>query len=312
MAASSNNHIEKANPKYVTTITDISARLSKYNKWFLLAPVIIFMLFFFAAPLIALVRMSLYEHGSGNSVQFYVPGTFTFQNYAIFFTSSYFLGILLTTIKIAAISTAIIMIIAYPFSVYIYKAPKFIKSLMLFFVILPKLTNMLVLVYGVMILLGSQGILNKLFMALGIIDQPVQMFANLFSTVFTKVLIILPYAVLVIVAFLHGLDTRLEDAARGMGAGRFRAFWEITFKLSLPGVMTAFLISLIWGLGAFVSPLLMGNPNLFTLAVEVQRQTFDNVNWAMGATVAVISTILVIFFVVLFFMVQNRFEQKDG
>ena len=116
----------------------------------------------------------------------------------------------------------------------------------------------------------------------------------------SKVLLIAPYTILVITAALHGLDRTLRDAAMGLGASGTKAFVTITFPLSLPGSYVALLITIVWALGAFVSPLLLGNPDLTTLAVEVPRQTFENVNWAMGSAIAFI-VLGLMFLVVLIF-----------
>ena len=86
----------------------------------------------------------------------------------------------------------------------------------------------------------------------------------------------------------------------GLGASGTKAFVTITFPLSLPGSYVALLITIVWALGAFVSPLLLGNPDLTTLAVEVPRQTFENVNWALGSTIAFI-VLGLMFLVVLIF-----------
>src|SRR5262249_40743283 len=94
-------------------------------------------------------------------------------------------------------------------------------------------------------------------------------------------------AVLVLVAAFDRIDPDLARAARGLGASRARVFWRVTFPLSLPGVALAATISFIWALGAFVSPYLLGSPDEITLAVDVQRQAFENVTWPRAAATAV-------------------------
>ena len=178
------------------------------------------------------------------------------------------------------------MLLAYPMAYYIYKAGPRLKIVLLILVILPKLSNILVLVYGLQILLANNGWINKLLVAVGAVDEPVKLVYTLFSAATSKVLLIIPYTILVITAALHGLDPTLRDAARGMGASPARTFWTITFPLSLPGTYVALLITIVWALGAFVSPHLLGNPDLQTMAVEVPKQTFENVNWAMGSALA--------------------------
>jgi ABC-type spermidine/putrescine transport system permease subunit I len=183
---------------------------------------------------------------------------------------------------------------------YIYKAGPRLKTILLVAVLLPKLSNMLVLVYGLQIILAHNGIINAGLQSLGVIEQPMQLVYTLFSVVVGKVLLIIPYTILVITAALHGLVPTLRDAAIGMGAGPVGAFWLVTFPLSLPGTCVALLITIVWGLGAFVSPALLGNPNLQTLALEVPKQTFENVNWAMGSAIAFIMLALMTLIVFLY------------
>ena len=105
--------------------------------------------------------------------------------------------------------------------------------------------------------------------------------------------LILPYAVLVLVAALDRIDPRLVPAARGLGAGPLGAFVRVTLPLSVPGLTLAATISLIWALGAFISPYLLGSPQELTLAVDVQKQTFENLNWPRGAADAMLMLVAI-------------------
>ncbi len=273
-------------------------RLAPYNKYFLLFPIVATLLIFFAVPLLWLFRVSLYKSAgasgfgiggaTGQGGGYYIEGTWTVENYIRFFSDSYFQSVLLFTLELAAIITCVTMLIAYPMAYYIYKAGRRLKTLLLVCVLLPKLSNMLVLVYGLQIILAHNGMANEVLMALGLVKQPVQLVYTLFSVALGEILLIVPYAILVITAALHTLDPTLRLAARGMGASSFKSFWLITFPLSLPGACVALLITIVWELGAFVSPALLGSPNTQTLALEVPKQTFENVNWAMGSAIAFI------------------------
>jgi ABC-type spermidine/putrescine transport system permease subunit I len=276
-----------------------SERLGPYYKYLLLAPLVIMVVFFFAGPRLWLFRVSLYRSrgtsgfgiggaGGQEGGGYYVEGTWTLENYFKFFSSDYFLSILVFTLQFAATVTVLTMLLAYPMAYYIYKSSPRLKVTLLILVILPKLANILVLIYGLQILLANNGWVNQLLVYLGIVDEPVKLVYTLFSAVVAKVLLIIPYTILVITAALHGLDPTLRNAARGLGAGPVRTFLTVTLPLSLPGTYVALLITIVWSLGAFVSPSLLGNPDLTTLAVEVPKQTFENVNWAMGSAIAFI------------------------
>lgn len=275
----------------------LSERIAPYARQLLLAPMIGLLVVFFLVPILWLLRISFYRSNGasgfgigGASGQegggYYVEGTWTLDNYVRFFTDDYFLSILTFTLGYALLVTLVTMLLAYPMAYYIYRAPPRLKSILLLIVILPKISNMLVLVYGLQMLLANNGPVNELILLTGLSDEPVKMVYTLFSAVVSKVLLVIPYTILVITATMHTLDPSLREAARGLGAGPARTFWAVTFPLSLPGTLIALLITIVWALGAFVSPSLLGNPQTQTLAVEVPKQTFENVNWAMGAAIA--------------------------
>ena len=280
------------------------ARVARHRGLLLSLPVIAFFLAFFLFPLLSLFRVSLAANpggtGYGEGRAFYVPGTWTLDNYARFFGDPYFLQLALFTLELGLLTALATTLVSYALAYQIYRARPLIKSALLMIVILPKFTNVLVLMYGFLVVFGANGLLNRLLLATGLVREPVQMVYNLFSVILGEIVLILPYCVLVIAAVLHAIDPALEDAARGLGAGPFRVFWEVTLPLSLPAVGVAGLLGFIWGVGAFVAPYLLGKPELYTLAVEVDRQTNWRLNWAMGAAVAFVLMAIIVGLVFVF------------
>ena len=135
-------------------------------------------------------------------------------------------------------------------------------------------------------MLSDAGPLNRFLLLSVLVEQPLPMFANLFAVVIGETLIITPYPVLILASALHGVDRQLEEAARGLGANCWRAFYEVPFKLTLPSALLAALVTLIWALGAFIAPVVLGNPELYPAGVEVYTATFEDVNWPLGAALA--------------------------
>ena len=279
--------------------------------WLLLAPCLLTLGVFFAVPLAWLVRVSLYQRASGPG-GFYLADTFTLDHYVAVLTDPYFHTIAWVTVRLGLIVTVTTMLLAYPLAVYLWRAGPTLKLGTLLAVLLPKLTNLLVAMYGVLVLLANAGPINGLLLAAGVIREPLPMFANLFAVVVGETLILAPYPVLIIASALHGVDSRLFDAARGMGAGPLRAFYEVPFKLTLPSVLLAGLVSLVWALGAFTAPVVLGNPDLYPAAVEGYTTTFEDVNWPLGATLAVLNTLVVLLLVVATYVLQRRIERSLG
>ncbi|HKX29213.1 MAG TPA: ABC transporter permease [Blastocatellia bacterium] len=258
----------------------------------LAAPALILLLLFFLVPALMLGRVSLYEGGNrsgfGIGGSFYQPGTWSLQAYRALLTDGYFRSILAFTIKFGVAVALATVVIAYPMAFLISRLPGRWKLAAVAVVTLPKLANVLVVIYGLKLLMGTTGLVNQLLQVLGLSTSPVELLHNLTGTMVGETYLILPYAVLILIVALDRIDPSLAQAARGLGAGPWRTFWRVTFPLSLPGVALVFFLSLIFALGAFVSPYLMGSPEQLTLAVDVQRQTFENLNWPRGAAEAVI------------------------
>jgi ABC-type spermidine/putrescine transport system permease subunit I len=262
------------------------------------SPALTLLIVLFVLPMALLVRVSLYAGGgqSGFGIGgggFYQPGTWTLDAYRTLFGDFYFRQVLGFTIALGLGITAITIAIAYPLALFIRSLSRRAKALALGAIILPKLANLLVVVYGWELLLGNTGPINRALLGLGLVAQPVELFHNLTGVLIGETYLILPYAVLVLVAALARIDPALEPAARGLGATRWGAFRRVTLPLSLPGLALAATISLIWALGAFISPYLLGGPEQITLAVDVQKQTFENLNWPRGAADAVLMLIAI-------------------
>jgi ABC-type spermidine/putrescine transport system permease subunit I len=289
---------------------DLLERASRHRRVLLFAPVAVFFAAFFLFPLLGLLRVSLASNpggtGYGEGRAFYVPGTWTLDNYARFFGDPFFRQLTVFTLELGVLTAVATTLVSYALAYQIYRARPLAKSGLLMIVILPKFTNVLVLMYGFLVVFGSNGLLNRLLMWTGVVREPVPMVYNLFSVVLGEIVLILPYCVLIIAAVLHAIDPAVQEAARGLGASPPRVFWEVTLPLSLPAVSVSVLLSFIWGVGAFVAPYLLGKPELYTLAVEVDRQTNWRLNWAMGAAVAFVLMAMILVLVFVFLRVQRE------
>ena len=278
----------------------------------LAAPSFLLFSVFFVAPLAWMLRLSTYEAGGKGQSRFYETGTFTLKNFHEIASDPYFLKLAWVTVQVGVIITAVTIAVALPFAIYIYRSRGLYKRLLLMAVILPKLTNLLVLMYGVMLLLGDTGFINAVLMGSGLLGQPLPLFANLPALVFGEVLIVLPYPVLMLVAAMESMDPSLEEAARSLGAPPLRAFYETVIKLMVPALTTSTLVTLIWGFGAFVAPTILGSPDYYGIAIEVYSQTLENVNWPLGAALATAYVAAITIMVALGLLVQRHAQQRWG
>lgn len=227
-------------------------------------------------PLLFVVRMSLYSRGAATGEKrfdtlFYESGTWTLESFDRILREPYFHHLFGFTMLLAVVVTALTLVAGYILAYSIYRAPMGTKIALVLLIALPKFTNILVFVYGVKLIFGANGF---------------------WPVVAGEVLLLVPYAALTIAAALEAVPFHLVEAARGLGATAAAAFWRVTLPLSLPGVTAAAVLTVLWSLGAFLGPLLLGQPAQYTIAVEVERQVHQDLNWALAAALNVVLMVL--------------------
>ena len=258
----------------------------------LLLPTVALLAGVFFIPLLWLIRLSFYDRSSVG--RFYQTGTFTLRQYKDIFSDPFFAHLGWTTAYQAVFITGIVMILAYPAAILVHRSRGPSRAAALMAILLPKLTNLLVLTFGLLFLLSNSGPINRGLIFLGLIHQPIPMFANLFAVVVTELVIIAPYPILILLSAFQRLDPNLEQAARGMGAGPLRSFFETDFKLTLPAAFAAAFIAFNWALAAFIGPVAMGNPGNYSIAVQVHAETLEHSNWPLGAALGTCNALLAI------------------
>jgi ABC-type spermidine/putrescine transport system permease subunit I len=266
--------------------------LKLLTPWLLSAPAIALLVAFFVVPLFLLVRVSFNESPEAG-VGFYQPGTWSTQAYGELVNERFGRGIIGFTIALGVGVAALSLLIGYPLALFIHSLPRRAKVLALGVVILPKLANVFIVLYGVNLLLSNSGPVNSSLVRLGLIHEPLLLTHNLIGVLIAETYLIFPYAVLVLVPALDRIDPTLTIAARGLGASGWQAFRRITLPLSLPGVAVAGQLCLIWALGAFVGPVLLGGPEQATLSVLVQREGTEYSDWPRAAATAVMTVLTV-------------------
>lgn len=273
---------------------------ARWTPWLWASPTLILLLALLLWPALQLVRISLYDGGGqsgfGIGGGFYQPGTWTLRSYEALSRDSYFWEILGFTAWLGLVVTALCVLFGYPTAHWIWQLPRRWKSIALAGVVVPKLSNLLVTIYGLKLILGDHGPVNNTLLRLGIVHDAAALEYSTPGVVIGETLLVLPYTILFIWVGLERIDKTLVASARGLGASPLVAFLRITLPLSLPAVATATLVSLIWALGAYISSYLLGGPEQITLAVDIQRQYFENLSWPRGAAegVAMLVTLAVL------------------
>jgi ABC-type spermidine/putrescine transport system permease subunit I len=278
----------------------VTPRASRpFIPWLLAAPAILLLLAFFLWPMLLLLRVSFFESPEAG-VGFYRPDTWSTHAYIELLGERFGRGIIAFTIALGVSVAALSLLIGYPLALFIHYLPRRAKVLALGVVILPKLANVFIVLYGINLLLGNMGPVNRSLLLLGLTHEPLLLVHNLIGVVIAETYLILPYAVLVLVPTFDRIDPTLTAAARGLGASRVAAFLRVILPLSLPGVAVAGQLCLIWALGAFVGPVLLGGPEQTTLSVWVQRQGTEYSDWPRAAATAVLTVCTVAVCVVVY------------
>jgi len=195
---------------------------------------------------------------------------------------------LATTFWISLLVTILVLAIAYPLAYHLAGARGFSFTAVLFCVIVPYFTSIIVRTYSWMVILGRNGLANQALLALGIVDEPLALLYTKTGVLIGMVYVLLPYMVLTLYATMKAIDPAFVRAARGMGASAFYTFRRIYLPLSVHGVISGSLIVFILAIGFFITPALMGGPQDVMLAMLIERAVEITFDWAGAAAMSLV------------------------
>ncbi|WP_226007141.1 ABC transporter permease [Natrinema salinisoli] len=270
----------------------------------LMAPLLLFELLLFVAPFLILLRISVTE---GSTDLRYAPGTWSLEGYAEVFTTDVLLGAIAYSFKMGLAATAIAVVIATGYAYAIWRAEGLLKSLLLFSVVLPLLTTLVIKTYAFWPLLSPTGTVNDILVSLNLISEPIQFVPGTTGVIVGQVYIVLPYAVLAIYSVLSTMDWGLVEAARDLGASRPRAALEIVVPQAMPGIIVATVISFAWSVGAYAAPGLLGAGDDLAFALEVEKRLLSNLQWEIATAYALVMLLLMLVSIALLTAVLNVF-----
>ncbi len=205
-----------------------------------------------------------------------------------------YLDAYLLSLKYAFITTLLCLLIGYPFAYFIARSTPAMRIIFLMLVMLPFWTSFLLRVYAWKGILADQGIVNDALIALGWIDEPIQMLYTDISMLVGMTYVYLPFMVLPLYANLVKLDQRLLDAAYDLGASPWQTFWLVTVPLSRAGIVAGSMLVFIPCVGEFVIPSLLGGAENIMIGRVVWDELFSANNWPRASALAIIMIALVI------------------
>jgi putrescine transport system permease protein len=230
----------------------------------------------------------------------------SFDNYLFLFQDPYYVTIYLNSVKTAAISAVLCLLLGYPMAYFIARQPANQRSLWLLAVILPFWISFLLRVYAWIGLLNNNGVINNFLQWLGLIDQPLPLIYNDFAVYLGIIYSYLPFMILPLYANLEKLNTDLEEAAADLGAKRWQVFLDITLPLSLPGIIAGTLLVFIPAIGEFIIPALLGGSDTLMIGRALWDEFFINRDWPVASAVSVVLLLILVLPMMWFQKVQAR------
>ena len=250
-------------------------------------PLYLFTLCFVVGPLLYMVALSFATNGSGSSTIW----SFTLENYKKIAEPVY-LKSFVQSFQLAITSTLLIVLMGYPFGYFMAKLSAKRKKRMMLLIMIPFWTSSLIRMYGWILILQAKGVLNGFLMKLGIIEEPLKILYSYPAVVIGMVYALLPFMVLAVYSSVEKMDWSYVEAARDLGANAVKAFFTVTFKLTLPGLLTGVILTFIPSMGLFFIADILGGNKIVLVGSVIQDHLTRGSNWPFAAALAVVLMLL--------------------
>ena len=237
-------------------------------------PPLIFLLALFAFPVARLLLMSV-EGG-------------TLEHYEKAMLDGLYVRVFLDTFRLSALVTVFAIVLGYPVAHFLATARPVWATVVLVCVLLPFWTSLLVRTYAWMVLLGRNGPINKALVDMGLVDQPIRLLHSEVGVLIGMVHVLMPYLVFPLYAVMRRIDHNLLSAAAGLGAPGWQIFLRVYLPLTLPGVAAGAILVFILSLGFFITPALLGGGRVIMIAVLIEQQIREFLNWEFAAALCAV------------------------
>ena len=210
------------------------------------------------------------------------------QNFQALIDQPLYLRALANTVVVSGTVTVFCLLLGYPLAYTIANAGPTLRRLLVFVVLVPFWTSLLVRTFAWMVLLQQKGLINQALLQLGLIDRPLTLIYNRIGVIIGMVHILLPFMILPLYSVLTRIDPSYSSAAASLGASPMRNFLRIYLPLSLPGVLTGTVLVFAIGLGYYITPVLLGGPGDTMIAQLIEMQVAEFGRWGLAGALAVI------------------------
>ncbi|WP_337269171.1 ABC transporter permease [Oryzifoliimicrobium ureilyticus] len=254
--------------------------------WLLILPALLFFIIFFVVPTASLFGLAFNKSVAG---VINLSSAFTLDNFVRIFTRSIYYESILRSAGISAVVALICLFFGYPLAYVIAKTVNPGRNTLLMILVLSSMQlDMVIRLYGLMVLLGDNGLINGTLLRLGIVSAPLPLMYNTFGVIVGLVQITLPFMVLSLIGIIKSIHPSLEEAARSLGASRSKAFFSIVLPLSMPGILAGTLLVFALAISSYVVPALMGGWKVMVMPIHIYQQVAETGRWQFGAAIAVV------------------------
>lgn len=293
-----------------------------WGRFFLIGIPLVWLLLFFLTPFLIVLKISLsdmatamppyapaYEAGSGLTGIWAMIQAMDFENFIWLLEDNIYWLSYLSSLKIAFFSTLFTLLLGYPIAYGLARSPDKWRGFLVLLVILPFWTSFLIRVYAWIGILKSEGFLNHFLLWLGVIDDPLALINTNIAVYIGIVYSYLPFMVLPLYAALEKMDDSLVEAALDLGTTRIGAFWQVTFPLSMAGVIAGCFLVFIPAMGEFVIPDLLGGSETLMIGKTLWGEFFSNRDWPVASAVAIVLLLLLVVPILLFQRQQEKAQE---
>lgn len=256
--------------------------MKRFAGWTLASPATLLVVLGLVAPVAATIYTT-----------FGTPGGLL-APYQAFFNSGFRRTVLLRTINVSLIVTAIALVVGFITAYVVSRAPGWLKSILIIAAVFPLLTGVVVRSFAWLIILGKNGILNSTLLGLGIVDEPLQMLYTQGAVIVAMVYLFVPLMILTLVGVLEAIPDDLIQASASLGAKPSATFSQVILPLAVPGLIVGAVLVFTGSFTSYATPQLLGGEQVMMMGTLMYQQAMVTFDWVSASTIAAIMVVITI------------------
>lgn len=255
---------------------------SRLGRHALLIPGFLWMILLVAAPIGVMFFFSFMQVVDGRNV-----ADLTVSNYTKVLGEAFYVRLMFETVLNALLVGVVAVLLAFPLAYAVSMSSPRVRTQLVILVLIPLWASYLLRVFAWQTLLGQRGVINNALISLRVVDEPIEALLYSRLSVWVALLhIALPFVFVPILVALDRIPPSLLQAARDLGATRRAAFWAVTVRLAMPGIVVGFAFAFIEALGDYVTPILLGGTDGVLIGRVIVSQFGTAFNWPLGSAMA--------------------------